>query len=145
MIKQFEKLTQEEKEFLLKAPILFSVLSTSKDHEISKEKKADAIKLAHLKTFTADPLLLPYYTEVEKNFKMYFETILKKYMPFDDAKREALKEEINLLNSIISKLDKDFARTLHKSLSKYAEHVKKSERNFLENFIFPVPLPGITD
>lgn len=145
MIKQFEVLTQEEKNILLKAPILFSVLAISNDQEISKEKKADAIRLAHLKTFTADPLLLQYYMEVEKNFEIYFETIIKKYFPFDDAKREALKKEMNLLNDIISKLDKDFAQVLHKSLSGYAEHVRKAERNFLENFIFPVPLQGITD
>ena len=60
-------------------------------------------------------------------------------------KRESLKKEINLLNNVILKLDKDFARVLHKSLSRYTEHVKKAERNFLENFIFPVPLQGITD
>ena len=145
MIKQFEKLTKEETELLLKAPILVSVLASSTNHEINKLEKADAIKLAHLKTFTADPLLVKYYNEVEKNFNNYFETIEKKYAPFDDSKREALKKEINNINTIIAKLDKEFANTLHRSLSGYAGHVKKAGRGFLENFIFPLPIPGLND
>src|ERR1035437_3216228 len=128
MIKQFEKLTKAEIELLLKAPILVSVLATSGDHEISKKEKAEAVKFAHIKTFSADPLLLPYYKEVEKNFIIYFEEIVKKYAPFDDVKREALKKEIDTLNTVIAKLDKQFARTLHRSLSNYAEHVKKFDR-----------------
>ena len=145
MIKQFEKLTKEETELLLKAPILVSVLATSGDHEISKREKAEAVKFAHIKTFSADPLLLSYYKEVEKNFIAYFEAIVKKYAPFDNAKREALKKEIDTLNIVISKLDKQFARTLHRSLSNYAEHVMKSDRVLLETFIFPIPIHGLSD
>ena len=145
MIKQFKKLTKTEIELLLKAPILVSVLATSGDHEISKREKADAVELAHIKTFSADALLLSYYNEVEKNFKNYFEATVKKYAPFDDARRETLKKEIDTLNTVISKLDKQFARTLHRSLVNYAEHVKKADRVLLENFIFPIPIPGLTD
>ena len=145
MIKYFEKLTKEEITLLLKAPVLVSVLASSKDREISNEEKADAIKLSHLKTFTADPILLSYYKEVEKNFKNYFETIVNKYAPFDDAKREALKKEIDSLNTVIAKLDTQFARTLHRSLTKYAEHVKKSEGTIFRTFIFPIPIHGLTD
>jgi hypothetical protein len=145
MIKQFEKLTKAETELLLKAPVLVSVLIASGDHEISKGEKADAIKLAHLKTYTADPLLLPYYREVEKNFNINFKVIEEKYTPFDNVKREALKKEINILNAVIAKLDKEFARTLHRSLSGYAEHVKKVDKRFLETFVFPIPIHGLTD
>lgn len=144
-MKHFKKLTKDEIELLLKAPVLVSVLAASRDHKISNEEKADAIKLAHLKTFTADPLLLSYYKEVENNFKHYFEMIVKKYAPFNDVKREELKKEINILNTVIIKLNKKIAKTLHNSLSRYAEHVKKSERSFLGNFIFPIPILGLTD
>ena len=144
MIKHFEKLTKEETELLYKAPVLVSVLVSSRDHEISNDEKADAIKLAHLKTFTADPMLISYYKEVEKNFKNYFETIVKKYTPFDDAKREALEKEIAILNTVITKLDKPFASTLHRSLSNYAEHVKEADKSIFVSFIFPIPVNGLT-
>ena len=145
MIKHFENLTKEEIEFLLKAPVLVSVLAARINDKISTPAKADAIKLAHLKTFTAVELLRPYYNEVEKNFKVYFDSIVKKISPFDEEKMEAFKEELSKLNILISRLDKEFGNTLRWSLSKYAAHVKKAERVLLTNFIFPFKLPGLTD
>ena len=146
MIEQINNLSQEEKEILFKAPILLSVLSASWNHEISKKEKADMIELEHIKTFSAVPLLIPYYKEVEKKFKLYFEEIMTKYSPFDDEKRECLKKDIHSLNTIIAKLDKRFAQKLHTSLSSYAEHVKKADENsLLMNFIFPIPIHGFTD
>ena len=134
MMNQLEKLTEQEKEFLLKAPILLSVLAASGDHEINKKQKA----------FTASPLLIPYYKEVEKKFNKYFDEAVKRYVPFDDIKRQALKTEINVIDTIIQKLEKDFARALHKSLTDYADHVRKSGESFIEGFIFPVPINGLT-
>ena len=145
MIEQIENLSQKEREILLKAPILVSVLAASEDHDISDSQKADVIELEHIKTFSAKPILIPYYKEVEKDFKKHFEETVKKYFPFDDAKREALKKEINLLNTVIAKLDKEFAQTLHTSLSNYAENVKKANNSLLFNFIFPIPIPGFTN
>lgn len=145
MIKQLEKLTKQEQELLFKAPVLLSVLAASGDHEIDKKEKAEAIKLAHLKTFTANSLLILYYKEVEKNFNIYFNEATKKYAPFDDEKRKALKAEISVLDTVIKKLDEDFARVLHKSLAGYAEHVRKADASFIEGFIFPIPIYGLTD
>jgi len=145
MINELEKLTMQEQELLFKAPVLVSVLAASGDHEIDKKEKAEAIKLAHLKTFTAHSLLIPYYKEVENNFNVNFEETIKKYAPFDNEKRMALKEEINVLETIIEKLDKDFANMLHKSLAGYAEHVRKADASLLEGFIFPIPIRGLTD
>ena len=145
MINQFEKLTIEERELLYKAPVLVSVLASSSFNEVNKAQKADAIKLAHLKTFTAAPLLLSYYAQVEKTFKDQFEDAIKKYFPFDDAKRNDLKKEIEKVNKIIGKLDKEYAHTLRNSLDKYARHVKKAAHSVFLDFIFPVPIPGLTD
>jgi hypothetical protein len=144
MENEINKLSAEDRVLLLKAPVLVSVLAASRDHEISKNEKADAIKMAHLKTFTADPILLNYYNEAEINFVKYFEETVKKYAPFDDLKREALKKEISIINNVIAKLDFEFSKTLHNSLSKYAEHVKRSEINVLDDFIFPIPIKSLT-
>ena len=145
MITQFKKLTNEERELLYKAPVLVSVLASSPFNEVNKDQKADAVKLAHLKTFTAAPLLRPYYAEVEKTFKEQFETSVKKYFPFDDAKRNDLKKEIESVNHIIGKLDKEYARALQDSLEGYSRHVRKAAHSVFQDFIFPVPIPGLTD
>jgi hypothetical protein len=145
MIKEFEKLTMEERALLLQAPALVSVLAASGDQAIDKAGKADAIKLAHLKIVTADAALLPYYKEVHINFKRHFEAIVKRYAPFDDRKRGALRREIESLNPIIAKLDTEFAKSLHASLARYEEHVKKAEGSVLVDFIFPLPIPGLSE
>lgn len=144
MIKQFEKLNRKEIELLFMAPVLVSVLAASGDHEISQDGKAEAIKLAHLKTFTADPILLAYYEEVETDFKKHFEETVKKYSPFDVAKREDLKKEINVLNTVIAKLDKEFGQMLNDSLTGYVRHVKRAGISILDDFIFPIAIPGLT-
>lgn len=146
MIKEFEKLTNEERDLLYKAPVLVSVLVSSSfnEIEINKSQKADAIKLAHLKTFTAMPLLIPYYTEVEKCFKAVFEEAIKKYFPFDEDKRNELKKEVESTNLIIMKLDKEYSEALVKSFEKYAKHVKAATHSVFQDFIFPIPIKGLS-
>ena len=138
MVQQFDKLSNQEREQLLKAPVLISVLASCSPHHVNKTQKNDAIKLAHLRTFTADPLLQDYYKEVDKNFKEQFEEAIKVYFPFDEEKRGALKQEINKVNEIAAKLNPKYGAVLIKSLSGYAKHVKNSIHTVFEDCIFPV-------
>ena len=143
MIRQFENLLDDEKELLFKAPALISVYESSALNEINSTRKADAIKLAHLRTFAATPLLIPFYIEVEKDFKMHFEEIAKKYSPLDEGKRAELKKEIEHLEPLLNKLDREYSQTLKSSLNKFARHVKHADQSILEYFVFPLPLPGL--
>jgi len=144
MIKQFENLTVEERNLLLAAPVLLSVLASCSDHGVNQGQKADAIKLSHLKTFTADPMLIPFYVEVEKNFKEQFELTTQEYLPLDEVKRRELQKKIGRIDVILGKLDKDYAKKLHRSFEKYERHVRKAGHSVFEDFIFPVPIPGLS-
>jgi hypothetical protein len=143
MLKQFENLTDEEQELLLSAPALVSVMSSCSYNSINDLKKEDAIKLSHIKTFTADPLLIPYYIEVEKNFKAKFEATVAKYFPFDQEKRRDLENEIKKVGKVIGKLDTKFASTLRRSLDLYAKHVRNAH-SVIRDFMFPIPIQGLT-
>ena len=146
MVKEFEKLTPSEEDILLKAPSIVSLLAASGTGQINEWEKSDAIKLAHLKTYSASPLLIPYYKEVEEVFEKNFEEMAKKYTPFDESKRGMMQKEIDEVNNVIAKLDDAFyAATLHKSLVRYAEHVKKAYKGLVVNFLFPFPIPGLTE
>jgi hypothetical protein len=138
MLKIFEKLTIQEQELLFKAPVLMSVLASGSDGEVNKQQKADAIKLAHIKTFTALPLLRPYYQEVEKRFREDFETVSKTYYPFDEKKRNELKTEIGKVQQILGKINPVYAEILSKSLERYAAHVKKATHSIFRDFMFPM-------
>jgi len=145
MIKQFEQLTDEERALLYKAPVLVSVLAACSHNEINPAQKRDAIRLAHLKTFTAAPLLLPYYAEVEKTFVAQFEAAEKEYYPFNEEKREALQKELNKVYKVMQKLDTTYAQALQTSLERYASHVKRSAHSVFQDFIFPLHIPGLSE
>jgi hypothetical protein len=145
MIKEFEQLSQDEIALLVKAPAIISVLASIGAGEINKWEKADAIKLAQVKTFTARPKLIPYYKEVEKNFERNFEMIAKQYSPFDEKNKYALKREVYTIYNVIEKLNSEFAVELRASLRKFAEHVKKAYKGLVVNFLFPFPIPGLTE
>ena len=140
MISEFEKLNLQEQELLIKAPVLFSVLTSCSEHVINKAQKSDAIKLAHIKTFTAETELKPYYKEVEINFKDYFECISEQYYPFDESHRHLLKLEIKNVQKIIQKLPSSYATLLSKSLERYAIHVKRAAYSVFQDFIFPLAM-----
>lgn len=143
MLKELEKLTIEERELLFKAPVLLSVFAACTNKGINRVQKADAIKLAHLKPFTADPALISFYQEAEKNFEQQFDLISKKYRPFEESGCDPLKQEIKNIYPILKKLDRDYASKLMRSFEKYERHVRKAAHNIVEDFIFPVPIPGI--
>ena len=145
MIRQFENLLPAEAHVLLKAPALISVYAACSAKGINPAQKADAVKLAHLKTFTAHPALIPFYREVDHHFKEEFEEAVKEYMPFDNEKMERLKEKIERIKFIVKKLDPEFAKVLLRSFEKYERHVRRSAHSVVEDFIFPIPIPGLSD
>jgi hypothetical protein len=145
MIPQFEKLTPREQELLVKAPVLLSVLASCSEHGINQKQKADAIKLAHIKTFTALPELQSYFREAEKNFKEHFEEAAERYYPFDEKQRSLLKMEIKNIYEIISRLTPAYALALSKSLERYVIHVKKATYSIFRDFIFPLAMPDLKD
>ncbi len=145
MIPQFEKLNLYEEELLLKALVLLSVLASCSGNSINKIQKADAIKLAHIKTFTAIPELQPYFKEAEKNFKELFEETAEQYYPFNEQKRNLIKKEIAKVQEVIKKLEPRYAMALTKSLERYAGHVKRATHSVFRDFIFPLAMPDLKD
>jgi hypothetical protein len=137
MIRQFQNLSWKERELLFHAPALLSVLVSCSENEVNETHRNAAIKLAHLRTFTADGILLPYYHQVEKTFNTAFEDAVNRYAPFDAMKREELKKEISKVNDVIDKLEPAYGQALKRSLEGYALHVKRSDSNVFSSVIFP--------
>ena len=145
MIKQFQNLTNDEVKVLMKAPVLMSVFAACSADGISKAQKADAISLSHLKSYTANSALLPFYREVEKNFEEQFELAVKEYSPFDKEKMQQLKKDVERVKLIVSKLDPQYGSILLRSFEKYERHVRRAGHSVVEDFIFPIPIRGLTN
>lgn len=141
----FENLSEKETVTLLKFPAYISMLAASCDDKLDEEEKKSAIKFAHTKTFSCNPLLNEFYNEAEKVFEDNIEK-LEKMLPTEKVFREAaIKKELLNLEKIVRKLGKDYALTMHSSMKSFKEHVSKAHHNVLVDFIFPIPISGVTE
>jgi fructoselysine-6-P-deglycase FrlB-like protein len=139
-----KNISEKEKEALLKFPAYISMLAASSDDKLDEAEKKSAIKFAHTKTFTCDPLLAGFYMQASKAFKRNIEQ-LDKELPKEKAKREAaIKKELLDLEKIVLKLGKEYASTMQSSMKSFKEHVSKAHHNVLVDFISPLSIPGLT-
>lgn len=65
----FKKLSIQENVALLKFPAYISLLAANNNYKLDETEKKSAIKFAHIKTFSCDPLLTDFYREADKVFE----------------------------------------------------------------------------
>lgn len=136
MENQLKKLTNNERELLLKAPVLISILAASTDEKIDRKEQKEAIELSHLRTFTSSPILQPFYKEVEVVFKKNLEELLHKYEPFNVTRQNLIKSELKIIYNLLSKLDDKFEKELKESLESYRKHIANVHIKFTDFFDF---------
>lgn len=138
-MKEIDRLDQIDRDILLRAPAIVALLAAiSDDGEVSENERAEAVKLAHLRTYTSKPILHNYYKEVDQVFETHFEDILKKLPSEWKEKERFLENRLLNLDPVLLKLDKVYADELITSLKSFAKHVFKSNSNFLQNFLLPI-------
>ena len=143
-MEQFNNLSEQERESLLKFPAYISLLAAVNDDRFDKSDEKSAEKFSHIKTFSSDPLLTEFYKEADKVFKSNIEQ-LDKELPRERKQREAaIQDELSKLEKIVLKLGKDYTLTMHRSMKSFKEHVSQAHHNVLVDFIFPVPIKGLT-
>jgi len=57
----------------------------------------------------------------------------------------AIMAKLGMIEKLLLKFDKVYASTMHQSMKSFKEHVSAAHQNFLESFIFPVPIKGLID
>ena len=71
---------------------------------------------------------------------------LNKSLPKDKAARElSIKEALAGIEKIVLKISKRYVSALHRSMESFKEHVEKAHRSALVDFLFPIPILGLTD
>ncbi len=133
------EISNEEKEKLYRAPVVFAVLAAlSADGKITNKERSEAIKLAHLRTHTSPSFLHSYYEEVDKIFETEFNKLENQLPANENEQKEFLQKNLEELRTIMQKLDKDYSIHLTQSLKSFARHIFHAESHFLEYFILPV-------
>lgn len=143
-MKPFKQLSFHDNKILMTLPVYITLLAANADGIMDEQEKLVAVEFAHIKTFSGDPLLKSFYKETEIAFRNSLKQ-LNKMLPMEKVSREkAINEELVNIEKIVMKLDAQYVKVLHQNMNALAEHVSKSHNNVLVNFIFPIPIPGLT-
>lgn len=144
-MKPNKNLSEQEYQELLKFPAYISLLAANSDGKLDEAEKKSAIRFSHIKTYSCNPLLLDFYDEADKSFEQNIEQ-LDKELPKEKKQREnMIKSELLNLEKLVLKSGKDYVSAMHQSMKSFKEHISKAHRNVLVDFIFPVPIDGLTD
>ena len=141
---RLENISESENEALLKFPAYVSLLAATSDNKLDEAERKSAIKFSHIKTYSCDPLLTSFYEAADKVFEKNM-LQLDKDLPVNKEERiAAIKNELSGLEAIVGKLGKEYTDAMHRSMNSFKEYVSKVHHNVLVDFIFPMPLKGIT-
>jgi hypothetical protein len=124
MIKELEKLKDNELELMLKAPVLLCILIAGADGTIDRKEIREAINLTVKKK---DKTILDnYFREVSQDFEDKLKVLLQSY-PYESTQRNPiLIQELGQLNPILKKLDRYFAKSFYDMLKQLAEKIAGS-------------------
>jgi hypothetical protein len=140
----FENLTYHENETLLKFPVYISLLAANADGKLDETEESSAVEFAHIKTYSCDPLLVDFFKEVHQIFSITLNE-LNKALPFGKTNREtAIKKKLKEMEEIITKLGPFYTSLIHKSMQSFKDHVSRAHHNVVIDFIFPMPIKGLT-
>jgi hypothetical protein len=137
--KAFDGLSEEEYTQILDIPVWLSLMAAfAGDGKVSKSEKSEAVKLAHLRTFTSPHSLHEYYKKVDARFDERFETLIKRVPEKEENRLAYLEAQVKRAHAMLKNLDKDIASTLEESLESFYEHVFNADKSFFQYFALPI-------
>ena len=131
MINYLDPLSDEEKLFLQKTPVLVAILIAGADNKIDKSEIKEALRISRYKPIRARILLKDFYSSIGDEFEYnLIEEIAS--LPREARKRTPLiVEELEKLNSILPKLDRKFAIQFYESMKDIAKKIAKASGGVL--------------
>jgi len=139
-----KNISETENEALLKFPVYVSLLAALKDSKLDEAEKKSAIKFSHIKTYSCDPLLTSFYEAADKVFEKNMLQVDEDLPVKNEARVAAIKKELLNLEKIVLKLGEEYTMVMHRSMNSFKEYVSKAHDNVLVDFIFPMPIKGLT-
>ena len=131
MIKEFNKLNEEEQDLLIKAPAMITIMIAGADDDIDEKETDKAKRLAKFKAISGDHLLMPYYSEVQAQFQNNLIDLVKDYPDMAELRNPIIAKQLSMINNILPKLPKDFAIEIYKSLKSFSKNVAEASGGFL--------------
>lgn len=130
-MRTFSRLSDEDKETMLKAPILVAILIAGADGDIDRKEIQEAMRQAKKAQKTSDPELVQLYDEVSTDFEDKLKIVLQSYPVNGTLRNAAISKELATVNALWPKLATEFAANYYKSLCDLARHVAQSSGGVL--------------
>lgn len=135
MKKELAKLTEEERELLLDAPVMITLLLAAADNDFDKRERAQAKDLAQFEPLFPDtPQLYPFYTEVLQRFYSRLAYWMGEYPTLAELRNPIIAKQLEKINDIWPKLSTDFATSLYKSFLRWARLMAEASGGFFGYF-----------
>jgi hypothetical protein len=131
MIKEFEKLRDDEVEVLLDAPVNVAILIAGADGNIDKSERKEAVSVARAKQSRAREQLVEYYKMVGERFEERFNNLIVELPDKVEDRNSAITTELRKLNFILPKIDNGFAVKLYASLKDLAKRIAEASGGVL--------------
>ena len=126
MPRELEKLSTEERQQMLDAIALITILVGTADGEMDEEEKGWAAKLTDIRAFEEKGVMSAYYEAVGAEFSERLQAF-DKALPTEVSERmSAASEKIAALNPIMRKMDDFDAAAYYKSFLSFAKHVAQA-------------------
>ena len=129
MIKEFEKLREDEVDVLMKAPVYVAILIAGADGEIDKAERKEAIAIANNRQVRSREQLTEYYQKVD--FDGEFERLVNTLPSGTEERNMAIIRELRKLNFILKKVDRVWSIKLYASLKDLAKKVAEASGGLL--------------
>lgn len=126
MIYEFEPLSKEDQELMLKAPAFIAVLIAGADNNIDPQEVNRAVELVNVKTFSEKQDLQTYYHEVEKTIEKDIKSIIDTLPTNADERNPLISAELAKLNYALGKIKPRYANDLFNSWKGYAGSVARA-------------------
>lgn len=131
MITDFDKLNEEEVEVMMKVPLLVSILIAGADNEIDNSEIKKAVDISRSKQIRARKSLLDFYQEVGENFEDKLKILIQQYPVSSEKRNPVIIDELEDVNEILPKLDKQFATEFYESVKDIAKKVAEASGGVL--------------
>ena len=131
MIPQFDRLSQDEQEFMYKAPVLVAILIAGADGDIDRTEIREGMMQAKKKQKIASTELMEFYREIGEDFEDKLKIVLQGY-PVEASQRNPLiVEELSRLNDVFPQLDRNFSAQYYQSICDLAMKIAQSSGGLL--------------
>jgi hypothetical protein len=126
MISELKNLSESEIDLLKKIPAMVTILIAGADDQISKSELKEAVNLTKIKQSKARKELLGYYQEIAPDFEQSLNELLNSYPQDAEIRSKQVIEELERLNEILKKVDKDWATQFVSSMKDIAKKVAEA-------------------